>query len=62
MEKSTPETLREAREAFERSYIQMVLEENDGVVAKAAEVLGVERTHLYRKMEALKMPKVTKMS
>lgn len=62
LEKSTPETLREAREAFERSYIQMVIEENDGVMTKAAESLGIERTHLYRKMEALKMPKMSKMS
>ncbi len=53
VESSTPTTLREARQAFERSYIQSALAECGGNVSKTAEILGIERSHLYRKMEQL---------
>ncbi len=53
VESSTPTTLREARQAFERSYIQSALAECSGNVSKTAEILGIERSHLYRKMEQL---------
>ncbi len=46
-------TLYEAREAYERDYILRKLDENQGNVSRAAEVLGLERSHLYRKMKAL---------
>jgi two-component system, NtrC family, nitrogen regulation response regulator NtrX len=46
-------TLHEAREAYERDYILRKLDENQGNVSRAAEVLGLERSHLYRKMKAL---------
>lgn len=46
-------TLHEAREAYERDYILRKLEENQGNVSRTAEVLGLERSHLYRKMKAL---------
>ncbi|MFQ6094492.1 MAG: helix-turn-helix domain-containing protein, partial [bacterium] len=47
------ETLREARMRFEREYILRVLESHGGSATKAAKVLGIERTNLYRKMKQL---------
>jgi two-component system, NtrC family, nitrogen regulation response regulator NtrX len=44
---------REARERFERAYLTAQLELADGKVAKLAERVGLERTHLYRKLKAL---------
>jgi two-component system, NtrC family, nitrogen regulation response regulator NtrX len=46
-------TLQEARETYERDYILRKLEENKGNVSRTAEVLGLERSHLYRKMRSL---------
>jgi two-component system nitrogen regulation response regulator NtrX len=46
-------TLQEARTAYERDYILRKLEENQGNVSRTAEVLGLERSHLYRKMKSL---------
>jgi two-component system nitrogen regulation response regulator NtrX len=46
-------TLHQARAAYERDYILKKLDENHGNVSRAAEVLGLERSHLYRKMKAL---------
>jgi two-component system nitrogen regulation response regulator NtrX len=46
-------TLLEAREAYERDYILKKLDECHGNVSRAAEALGLERSHLYRKMKAL---------
>lgn len=48
-------TLKEARENFEREYILKVLNENGGNIAKSSEILGIERRHLYRKLNALKI-------
>lgn len=45
--------LREAREIFEREYISRQLELCKGNVSRLAERVGMERTHLYRKMRAL---------
>lgn len=45
--------LREAREQFERIYLQNKLQKTDGNVGKAAKLAGMERTHLYRKLRAL---------
>jgi DNA-binding NtrC family response regulator len=45
--------LREAREAFERDYLIYQLSKVDGSVGKLAENVGMERTHLYRKLRAL---------
>ncbi|HOC89831.1 MAG TPA: sigma-54 dependent transcriptional regulator [bacterium] len=47
------ETLREAREAFERSFIQATLREFHGNMTEAAAALDIDRSHLYRKMEHL---------
>jgi len=46
-------SLREAREQFERAYLQQQLILCDGKVGKLAKRVGVERTHLYRKLKAL---------
>jgi two-component system nitrogen regulation response regulator NtrX len=45
-------SFREARETFERAYILAELRANDGNVTKTAEKLGLERSHLYRKLKA----------
>jgi DNA-binding NtrC family response regulator len=45
--------LREAREQFEREYLIYKLKEAGGSVGRLAEVVGMERTHLYRKLRAL---------
>ncbi|MDZ7330906.1 MAG: sigma-54 dependent transcriptional regulator [candidate division KSB1 bacterium] len=45
--------LQQAREDFEREYILRVLEEHDWKIAKAAEVLHIDRANLYRKMRGL---------
>jgi two-component system nitrogen regulation response regulator NtrX len=46
-------TLTEAREAYERDYILKKLDECHGNVSRTAEALGLERSHLYRKMRTL---------
>jgi len=46
-------SLQQAREAYERDYILRKLEDSHGNVSRAAEILGLERSHLYRKMKAL---------
>ncbi len=46
-------SLQEVREAAEREYIQKKLEETSGNVTRTAELLGLERSNLYRKMKAL---------
>ncbi len=46
-------TLHQARAAYERDYILKKLDENNGNVSRTAEVLGLERSHLYRKMKTL---------
>ncbi len=46
-------TLHQARAAYERDFILKKLDENHGNVSRAAESLGLERSHLYRKMKAL---------
>ena len=46
-------TLYQARAAYERDYILKKLDENHGNVSRTAEVLGLERSHLYRKMKTL---------
>jgi two-component system nitrogen regulation response regulator NtrX len=46
-------SLHEVRESVEREYILKKLEETGGNVSRAADLLGLERSHLYRKMKAL---------
>jgi two-component system nitrogen regulation response regulator NtrX len=46
-------SLQEVREAAEREYILKKMEETSGNVTRAAELLGLERSNLYRKMKTL---------
>jgi DNA-binding NtrC family response regulator len=46
-----PGTLREARAHFEREFIVKKLAENEGNISKTAESIGLERSHLHRKMK-----------
>lgn len=46
-------SLQEVRSAAERDYILKKLDEAKGNVSKTAEMLGLERSNLYRKMKAL---------
>ena len=46
-------SLQEVREAAEREYILKKLEEAKGNITRAAELVGLERSHLYRKMKTL---------
>ena len=45
--------LREAREQFEKNYLEHQLRESGGSVGKLAKRVGMERTHLYRKLRSL---------
>ena len=45
--------LREAREQFERDYLTYQLKKAGGSVGKLSESVGMERTHLYRKLRSL---------
>lgn len=45
--------LREAREHFERAYLQQQLVLCNGKVGQLAKRVGMERTHLYRKLRSL---------
>lgn len=46
-------SLQQAREAYEREYILKKIDECHGNMSRAAESLGLERSHMYRKMRAL---------
>jgi two-component system nitrogen regulation response regulator NtrX len=46
-------SLHDVKEAAEREYILHKLEETGGNVTRTAELLGLERSHLYRKMKSL---------
>ncbi len=47
------QSLREAREAFERLYFEHHLKNERGNMTRVAEKTGLERTHLYRKLKQL---------
>jgi DNA-binding NtrC family response regulator len=46
-------SLREARDEFEREFIRTSLARNDWDKTRTAEQLGIERTHLHRKLKDL---------
>ena len=46
-------TLREARDIFEKSYFEQLIDHEEGNMTRVAERAGLERTHLYRKLKAL---------
>jgi len=43
--------LREAREAFEKAYLQYHFDQSGGNISNMAKAVGMERTHLYRKLK-----------
>jgi DNA-binding NtrC family response regulator len=45
--------LREAREHFDKIYFNYQLDKENGNVTRVAENMGIERTHLYRKLKQL---------
>ena len=45
--------LRDARDAFEKSYFEFHLAKENGSMTRVAEKTGLERTHLYRKLKQL---------
>ena len=45
--------LREARDQFEKAYLEYHLKRTNGNVAEVARLSGMERTHLYRKLKQL---------
>lgn len=51
--------LREAREHFDRLYFNYQMDKENGNVTRVADNIGIERTHLYRKLKQLgiRMPK-----
>jgi DNA-binding NtrC family response regulator len=51
--------LREAREYFDRLYFNYQMDKENGNVTRVADNIGIERTHLYRKLKQLgiRMPK-----
>ena len=46
-----PLRLKEAREGFELTHIMKVIRISENNMSKAAEFLGIERSHLYRKLK-----------
>jgi len=44
-------SLRSARAAFEKQFIMKMLAENGGNVSRTAQTIGVERSHLHKKMK-----------
>jgi two-component system nitrogen regulation response regulator NtrX len=48
-----PSTLHEARSSYERDFILRKLEENQWNMTRTAAAIGLERSHLYRKMKTL---------
>ena len=46
-------TLREAREYFDKIYFNYQMDKETGNVTRVADNMGIERTHLYRKLKQL---------
>ena len=44
---------KEAKREFEREYLLGKLRENNGNISQTAEMLGLERSHLHKKLKAL---------
>ena len=45
-------SLRDAKESFERDFILRKLQENDGNVSRTAEMIGIERSNLHKKIRS----------
>ncbi len=44
---------KDAKRSFEREYLNLKLEENEGNISKTAEKIGLERSHLHKKLKSL---------
>ena len=44
---------KEAKKRFEIEYLQQKLNENEGNISKTAEHIGLERSHLHKKLKSL---------
>jgi two-component system, NtrC family, nitrogen regulation response regulator NtrX len=53
--------LRDARDAFERAYFEYHIAREGGNISRVAEAVGLERTHLYRKLKQLGIRLARKM-
>ncbi len=49
-------SFKDATDAYQREFIQRKLSEFDGSVSRAAAAMGLDRSHLYRRMKALGLP------
>ena len=49
---SSGRSLKEAKSEFEREYIIQALKENGWNISKTAQILGIERTYLHRRMKS----------
>ena len=47
--------LREARDIFEKLYFEYHIEKAGGNMSRVADIVGLERTHLYRKLKQLEI-------
>ncbi|MCU7915019.1 MAG: sigma-54 dependent transcriptional regulator [Candidatus Thiodiazotropha sp. (ex Gloverina cf. vestifex)] len=52
---SFDQPLRQAREAFEKVYLEYQLHQHEGNISRMAKAVGMERTHLYRKLKSLEI-------
>jgi len=52
------DSYREAAETYEREYILRKLAETEGNISRTAEIMGIDRSHLYRRMRALGINRV----
>jgi len=43
----------EAKKSFERHYLQLKLNENEGNISQTAEQIGMDRSHLHKKLKSL---------
>ena len=47
--------LKEARDLFEKTYLEHQIKKHNGNISHIAHIIGIERTHLYRKLKSLKI-------
>jgi two-component system nitrogen regulation response regulator NtrX len=49
------QTFKDAKKLFEKEYLQQKLTENNGNISKTAEQVGMERSHLHKKLKSLEI-------
>jgi DNA-binding NtrC family response regulator len=54
--------LREARDFFDTLYFNHHMQKENGNIARVAQIVGLERTHLYRKLKQLDIKFTKKLS